>query len=187
MSVGNAQTDSRIEPNGEQYASALNYVREQQRYRNDRDLGRSCDDWRLDVFLGELAEHVAAAHLTDELDLDVRLVSDEEDPSVDLDVSGVAIDVKMRKLWEREDPDLIVRAKRYPSADAYLMVELDRMATGYSANIAGWVALQEVVAYGEGFLTNRSKHRKLLVNRKHLRDIDTLPDFLDLLGGDLDG
>ena len=169
-------------PTGEQYARAMTYVREQN-YRNDRDLERSQDDWLLDVFLGELAEVVAAAHLTD-LGLDVRLVSDDEDQTVDLDVEGAAIDVKARYLWERPDPDLIVRAKRYPSADAYLMVELDRTETGYAANIAGWVALQEVHAYGEDFLPGRSKHPKLLVNRRHLRDIDTLPDYLGLLAGD---
>jgi hypothetical protein len=181
MSVGTP--DSSVVPTGEQYARAITYVREQDDYQNDHDLGRSDADWSLDVFLGDLAEQVAASYLS-ELDLDVRLISDEEDPSVDIEVEGVAIDVKMRKLWERENPDLIVRAKRYPSADSYLMVELDRTATGYAANMAGWVSVQEVVAYGDEFLPGRSKHDKLLVDRSHLRDIKSLPDYLDRLGGD---
>ncbi|UVE49667.1 hypothetical protein KU306_12205 [Haloferax larsenii] len=180
--MSSANLTSTVVPTGEQYASAVRYAREQGRYRNDGDLGRSHDDWLLDVFLGDLAEHVAAAYLADDLGLDVRLVSDAEDPSVDLEVEGASIDVKMRKRWEREDPDLIVRAKRHPSADAYVMVELEKTETGYAAHVSGWVALQEVVAYGEPFLPGRSKHDKLLVDRKHLRDVDSLPDFLDLLG-----
>jgi hypothetical protein len=180
MSVGTQ--DNQIVPDGEQYAAAMTYVREQS-YRNDRDLGRSDDDWELDVFLGELAEHVAEAELAD-LGMDARLVTDEEDQSVDLCVSGVGIDVKARYIWEREDPDLIVRAASNPDADAYIMVELERTETGYNASLTGWVSLQEVHAYDEDFLPGRSKHPKLLVNRRHLRDIDSLPDYLDLLGGD---
>lgn len=177
-----ASDSSESVPTHDHILAAMQYA-EDQGYKNDGDLDRDDAEWRRDVFLGELAEQVAAAHLSD-LGLSTRLV-DEEDQKTDLDVCGVRVDVKMRKLWDRRDPDLIVRAATAPDADAYLLVELDsHEEDGYSANIAGWVANPEVYAYGRSFCPPGSKHDKLLVHRRHLRPVETLADYLHVFRGD---
>jgi hypothetical protein len=100
--------DYQLVPTGEQYARAMTYVHEQS-YRHDRDFGHSTDEYRLDVFLGDLAEQVAVAHLT-EIGPDVRLVSDEENPAVDLedDVNylldwGNDAGEAIERLWSERD------------------------------------------------------------------------------------
>lgn len=154
-----------------------------ERWRNDGDLDRDEGDWRGSCFLGALAEVVAADRLP-ALTPGGRLVNDAESTSADIDIGGVAVDIKLRKLWQREEPDLFVRALSNPSADAYVMVEADWRDGRHHLALRGWVAQPEVWSYGRLILTDESEHDKLLVNRDRLRPMETLPDRLDALRGD---
>ncbi|MGB9932584.1 hypothetical protein [Haloarcula amylolytica] len=175
MSIG---CKSQIEFSGEQYAEAIRHTKSLN-FQNDRDLGRTDDDHLQDQFLGYIAE-IAGLERLKELGLEPRHVDESESYIYDIEIAqGVKVDVKSRKLWNFDNPDLLVRDES-EHADVYVMVELSDVENGgYSASVVGWVSKHEVFAYGEDFLPYVSKNDKQKIDRKYLRDMDTLADFLD--------
>lgn len=171
-----------VRPTADQYARAVRRARKAiQMWSNDGDLNRSDDEWAQDVFLGALAEVVAHDELEGAVGLDARLVDDAEDASYDIDLDGVELEIKNRKLWDREEPDMLIRRRTPIDADCYLLAEIDRDADSHLVNIAGWVSQPEVAAYARDFFAGY--HDKLLVERKHLRGVATLPEYMGALAG----
>lgn len=146
-------------------------------YENDGDGGRDEDEWRRNVFYGNLAERVAYAWLHDE-GIPVRLVSDTECSQMDLDLFGAfSVDVKLRYVANYPDPDLLVRRRTaVDSVDAYLMVELDDRGTKYCFNIVGFATAEDVEEKSEPF--RYGSYRKRLVPREGLRPPEELPEMM---------
>lgn len=180
--AGNYAIDN-IRPTASQYARAVRRaLRAIEMWSNDGDLGRGDDEWEQDVFLGALAEVVAHDELQDALALDTRLVDDGEDASYDIDLAGlVELEVKNRKLWDRQEPDMLIRRRTAVDADCYMLAEIDRDEDSYLITVSGWVSQPEVMAYSEDFVFGN--HEKLMVHRRHLRAVTTLPDQLNALSG----
>ncbi|WP_049923923.1 hypothetical protein [Halopiger djelfimassiliensis] len=157
-----------LTPSPEQYADALDWV-ENCPHEYDPDGGmRSPEEWELDVFLARLSEHFAVEWLESE-GFDVRHVPDSETDAYDLIVDGYRVEVKFRKLWDYRGPDLLIRRRREEcEADAYLMVEMDRI--GGPASYNGWVTkcidADEADALAEPY--EEGSHDKEKVSRDYL-------------------
>lgn len=171
MSVGTS--DSRVASTGDQLTRAREIAEVAiDRYENDNDRDRSDDEWRADVFEGARTE-VAAEQYFRERGFDARIVDDDEEQAHDLVVEGLTVEVKLRRLWNRQDPDLLLRYDDNP--DIYVMVEARRTPTGKIFEVTKWASQTTVEENKIPFRPNRPQ-----VEREHLDDIETLPPILKL-------
>lgn len=146
----------------------------------------------------EDAEHVHDWAEPD--DIDSELAETINPVAFDWDIYGAAVDIKMRKTWNYQNPDLIVRASPAGTLDAdlYLQVDLDRgrerieiehdgtivsARKATTATIVGFSANFEAAASPHycpgGVYHPERRHKgtrnfKTLVNRGDLHDVDDL-------------
>lgn len=172
MSVGTQS--NQIAPTGKQLIRARELAeRAIERYSIDGDLNRTDDEWRANVFLGTRAE-VAAEQFFRDLGFDAHIVDDGDEQDHDIEVEGLTVEVKLRRLWTYRNPDLLLRYDEELSADLYLMVEADKTPNGHSLEVTKWASQQTVEENVTGFRENRPK-----VDREYLDDIDTLSGDLE--------
>ena len=157
-------------PTSEQYARAMSWL-EDCKWDFDADGGvRDPDEWRQDVFFGDIAEEIASDWLAD-LGVVHRRVADDEDASCDILAYGTRIDVKLRYSERFADPDLLVRKRSGdgPGADLFLLVEVKNVDADGSPKfvIAGLATAEEVDREGRPF--RYGAHDKVIVDRDRLR------------------
>lgn len=175
MSVG-TQSDT-VVLTGEQLVRARELAEAAiQRYENDRDLDRTDDEWRAHVFFGARTE-VSAEHFFRALGFDARIVDDAEEQAHDLEVEGLAVEVKLRQLWRYREPDYLLRYDDVDDLDAdlYLMVEAEKTPHGHVLTPTKWANQRDVREHATGFREDRP-----LVPRENLRDVETLLPILKL-------
>ncbi|KTG08461.1 hypothetical protein AUR64_17410 [Haloprofundus marisrubri] len=169
---------TRATPTGEQIARAKARAEvAAERYANDGDLDRTDDEWRAHVFLGVRAE-VAAEQFFRALGFDARIVDDDEEQAHDLEVEGLAVEVKLRRLWTFREPDMLLRFDDVddPDADLFLMVEAEKTPHGHDLVVTKWANQQTVREHATGFREDRPR-----VPREHLSDVETLLPLLKLV------
>jgi len=172
-----------IHPSGDHLAAAMTAYQETP-YKYDPDGGvRSKKRWKKDVFYGHLAEQIAKAKM-DKWGVQNRIVPDEEDDKVDIEVTAgdrtYNLDVKHRYLWDYPEPDLLVRKEVSDERiDAYILVEVAKDLERHSANVEFWATPQDVTEFGEPF--EYGDHNKEMVRRQYLRPVgDLFLFFLEL-------
>ena len=141
-------------------------------YRTDLDGGtRTADDQTEDNFTGKLAEGCASEYLhhiglPHEWDAYEECAAD-----ADIDLYGLAVDVKMRYGDRYYDPDLIVTLDRV-TPDIYLHVDLYQTETGWEGEIVGWITHDEAEQVWKPFQNSRKEKR--LVPRDALHPVGSL-------------
>ena len=141
-------------------------------YRTDLDGGtRTADDQTEDNFTGKLAEGCASEYLS-HIGLPHEWDAEENDMAgADLDLYGLAVDVKMRYGDRRDDPDLILTLDRR-EADIYVQVDLHKTETSWEARIVGWITHEEAEQVWSPF--NYGTKEKRLVPRDTLHPVGSL-------------
>lgn len=141
----------------------------------DTDRDRSKDERELHAKIGMLGEILAkeAIESTDGLTF-----SEASDMKIDGEINGNSIEIKARKTWNYENPDLLVRKNFSLAADYYIQIDL-YTSSGGDANsdlsnvtkgeIAGVISQNDVEKHGEPFMPNK-KNDTVLVPRSNLME-----------------
>jgi hypothetical protein len=141
-------------------------------YPEDLDGGtRTPDDQREDNFCGKLAEACASEYLR-HIGLPHDWDADESDVTgADINLYGLAVDVKMRYGDRRADPDLILTLDRQ-KADLYVQVDFHKTETCWEARIIGWITHDEAEQVWSPFKFGAKDKR--LVPRDALHPVGSL-------------
>ena len=146
--------------------------------QTDTDRNRSTADRKRHARIGQLGEIVVqeAIKQTDGL-----TYSTSTDQKIDGYINNNAVEIKARKTWDYQNPDLLVRKNFDLAADFYLQVDLftsgnnsanSDLSNVTKAEIAGVVTKSEVDKYGEPFMKDKKekKNDTVIVPRSKLTD-----------------
>lgn len=140
----------------------------------DNDMGRTSSEKEVDAAVGYLTEQLAFVFFK-------QNGYDPSEPNTtkyDFDVGNAKVEVKGRKTWDREDPDLLVRTKNGLPADIYLHIDIhtengrspDSSLSNVShAEVVGFATKQDVKINGENFSPSGKQSPTKLVPRNYLR------------------